>query len=201
MFRSSIAKIRLQLAAVNQFLILLLSLIIMGTIGVNGKITFGKQDNVCILYTTLDNRVAVYNNGYCLFPIVGATITFIASIVFLGYFILLFRRDEIFAPRLISLSHAVACIVMALFTFAICGEIGIGLKQGCSSLVPGWDLDKCRQIKNFEALYTAQVCAGIMGGAWMAAVILEYFQFKARPQQINSVAVEPAANIADKSPV
>ncbi len=63
MFRSSIAKIRLQLAAVNQFLIALLSLIIMGTIGVNGKISYSGQDSVCILYTTVDSKVPIYNNG------------------------------------------------------------------------------------------------------------------------------------------
>ncbi|KAF9571897.1 hypothetical protein EC968_010550 [Mortierella alpina] len=195
MFRSSIAKMRLQLAAVNQFLILLLSLIIMGTIGVNGKISYSGQDSVCILYTTVDNKVPIYNNGYCLFPVVGAALTFIASCILLGYFIMLLRRDEIFAPHYLSLSYAVTSVIMTLFAFAICGEIGIGLKQGCTSLVKGWTLDQCRDIKNFESLYTAQVCAGIMGGAWMAAVLLEYFQFKARPTN----AVQPSFPHTDKS--
>ncbi|KAF9982631.1 hypothetical protein BGZ75_005909 [Mortierella antarctica] len=195
MFRSSIAKMRLQLAAVNQFLILLLSLIIMGTVGVNGKISYSGQDSVCILYTTVDSKVPIYNNGYCLFPVVGAAITFIASCVCLGYFIMLLRRDEIFAPQYISLPYAVSSIIMTLFAFAICGEIGIGLKQGCTSLVKGWTLDQCRDIKNFESLYTAQVCAGIMGGAWMTAVLLEYFQFRARPTN----AVQPSLPHTDKS--
>lgn len=61
---------------------------------------------------------------------------------------ILHRRDD-FAPRIVSMALLATCAVMALFSFAICGEIGIGLNKACGVLVPGQNLAQCRSINNF----------------------------------------------------
>ncbi|KAG0260166.1 hypothetical protein BG011_002094 [Mortierella polycephala] len=72
--------------------------------------------------------------------------------------------------------------VMALFSFAICGEIGIGLK--------GRNL--CDLSTSISALHDAQVCAGLMGGCWLAVLILEWFQFKSRfPNSVGHIGKKP----------
>lgn len=60
----------------------------------------------------------------------------------------LHRQDD-FAPRIMSIVLLTTSAVMALFSFAICGEIGIGLNKACGALLPGLNLVQCRAIKNF----------------------------------------------------
>ncbi|KAG0069588.1 hypothetical protein BGZ89_002537 [Linnemannia elongata] len=121
----------------------------MGTVGVNGHITFENLNDGCLLYMSIDdNKVASYNN--------------------------------------VSMALLATSVVMALFSFAICGEIGIGLNKACGALVPGQKLAQCRSIKNFAALYAAQVCAGLMGGFWLAALVVEWIQYKKRPSVLST---------------
>ncbi|KAG0319120.1 hypothetical protein BGZ97_002723 [Linnemannia gamsii] len=75
---------------------------------------------------------------------------------------------------------------MVLFSFVISGEIGIGLKKACGALVPGQTLAQCRTNNNFAALYAAQVSAGLMGGFWLLALVVEWFQFKKRPSVLST---------------
>ncbi|KAG0367113.1 hypothetical protein BGX24_003403, partial [Mortierella sp. AD032] len=35
-------------------------------------------------------------------------------------------------------------------------------------------------------LYAAQVCAGLMGGFWLGALVVEWFQFKKRPSVLST---------------
>ncbi|KAF9089686.1 hypothetical protein BGX29_011916 [Mortierella sp. GBA35] len=158
----------------------------MGTVGVNGHITFENLDDGCLLYMTVDNKVISYNNGYCLVPIIGGAITGITSLLFLVYWLMVLRRRDDFAPRFVSIALLGTCVVMALFSFAICGEIGIGLNKACEALVPRQSLAYCRSIKNFAALYAAQVCAGLMGGFWLAGLVVEWLQFKKRPSVLST---------------
>jgi hypothetical protein len=63
MLGSSNAKARQTLTITSLCAIFLLSLIIMGTVGVNGKITVGSVNNACLLYMSVDGDVVTYNNG------------------------------------------------------------------------------------------------------------------------------------------
>ncbi|KAG0295875.1 hypothetical protein BGZ96_010784 [Linnemannia gamsii] len=85
-----------------------------------------------------------------------------------------------------SIALLTTSAVMALFSFVICGEIGIGLNKACGALLPGQKLAQCRTNKNFAALYAAQVCAGLMGGFWLMALVVEWFQFKKRPSVLST---------------
>ncbi|KAF9910916.1 hypothetical protein EC991_005090 [Linnemannia zychae] len=180
------SRIRLVLSLICFAIVIILSLVIMGTVGVNGHITFENLDDGCLLYMTVDNKVVSYNDGYCLFPIIGGAITCITALLLLGYWAMILHRRDDFAPRLVSLAILGIATVMALLSFAICGEIGLGLNKACGSLVPGQKLAQCRAIKNFAALYAAQVCAGLMGGFWLAALVVEWFQFKKRPSVLST---------------
>ncbi|KAF9124548.1 hypothetical protein BGW39_008118 [Mortierella sp. 14UC] len=186
MLNTSNARIRLVLSLICFAIIFILSLVIMGTVGVNGHITFESLTDGCLLYMTVDNKVVSYNNGYCLFPIISAAITCITSLLLLSYWSMILHRRDDFAPRLFSLAVLAITTSMALLSFAICGEIGIGLNKACKSLVPEQTLTQCRSVKNFAALYAAQVCAGLMGGFWLAAFVLEWLQFKKRPSVLST---------------
>ncbi|KAF9294443.1 hypothetical protein BGZ88_003891 [Linnemannia elongata] len=187
MLNTSNARIRLGLSLVCLAFIFILSLVIMGTVGVNGHITFENLNDGCLLYMSIDdNKVASYNNGYCLFPIIGGAITCVTSLLFMAYWVMILRRRDDFAPRIVSMALLATSVVMALFSFAICGEIGIGLNKACGALVPGQKLAQCRSIKNFAALYAAQVCAGLMGGFWLAALVVEWIQYKKRPSVLST---------------
>lgn len=63
MLNTSNARIRLVLVLVCLTGVFVLSLVIMGTVGVNGHITFENLDDGCLLYMSLDNKVVSYNNG------------------------------------------------------------------------------------------------------------------------------------------
>ncbi|KAK3841141.1 MAG: hypothetical protein J3R72DRAFT_446034 [Linnemannia gamsii] len=180
------SRMRLVLSLVCFASVFILSLVIMGTIGVNGHITFENLDDGCLLYMSVDNKVVSYNDAYCVFPIIGGAITCLTSLLLLGYWGMVLRRRDDFAPRFVSLAVLVICTVMAIFSFVICGEIGIGLNKACGALVPGQGLAQCRTIKNFAALYAAQVCAGLMGGFWLGALVVEWFQFKKRPSVLST---------------
>ncbi|KAF8943775.1 hypothetical protein BGZ47_005071 [Haplosporangium gracile] len=186
MLSTNNARIRLVLSLLCLSVVFVLSLVIMGTVGVNGHITFENLDDGCLLYMSIDNKVPSYNNGYCLFPIIGGAITCITSLLFLAYWIMILHRRDDFAPRIVSMALLVTCVIMALFSFAICGEIGIGLNKACGTLVPGQKLAQCRSIRNFAALYAAQVCAGLMGGFWLGALVVEWLQIKKRPSVLST---------------
>ncbi|KAG0027923.1 hypothetical protein BGZ81_005166 [Podila clonocystis] len=162
----------------------------MGTVGVNGRMSFRNVNNACLLYMTIDGNITTYNNGFCLFPIIGAAITAVFSLLFLLYWIMVAVRKDNFTPRLVSISFMALSAVLALFSFAICGEIGIGINKGCNIL--GEQRHRCRSSKNFNALYGAQICAGIMGGLWLITTILEFFQLKAMGRR-RSDLLDPAS--------
>ncbi|KAF9380087.1 hypothetical protein CPB97_008578 [Podila verticillata] len=143
MLGSSNAKVRQSLSIASLSAIFLLSLIIMGIIGVNGKITFRSVNNACLLFMT----------------------------------------DE-FSPRPVSISFLAMSMVLSLFSFAICAEIGIGLNKGCNIL--GDQRHHCHSGKNFAALYGAEICAGLMGGFWLMNTLLEFFQFKSMPRHTSA---------------
>ncbi|KAG0330912.1 hypothetical protein BG000_011365 [Podila horticola] len=128
--------------------------------------------------------------GFCLFPIIGAAITAIFALVFLLYWIMLAVKNVEFIPRLISISFMALSFVLALFSFSICGEIGIGVNKGCNIL--GEQSYRCRSSRNFNALYGAQICAGLMGGFWVIASFLEFFQLKAMGRRVSD-QFEPAS--------
>ncbi|KAG0097161.1 hypothetical protein BGZ93_003321, partial [Podila epicladia] len=106
----------------------------MGAVGVNGRRTFRNVNNACILYMTIDGNITTYNNGFCLFPIIGGAITAVFSLVFLLYWIMAAVKKHEFAPRWVSVSLMVLSFILALFSFSICGEIGIGINKGCNIL-------------------------------------------------------------------
>ncbi|KAF9153030.1 hypothetical protein BG015_004245 [Linnemannia schmuckeri] len=195
MLNTSNARIRLVLSLICLTVVFVLSLVIMGTVGVFGHITFENLDSGCLLYMSIDNEVPSYNNGYCLFPIIGGAITCITSLLFMAYWSMILHRRDDFAPRFVSMAMLATCVVMALFSFAICGEIGIGLNKACGALAPGQKLAQCRSTRNFAGLYAAQVCAGLMGGFWLGALIVEWFQFKKRPSVL-STSSDPVSQTA-----
>ncbi|KAG0047245.1 hypothetical protein BGZ83_007675 [Gryganskiella cystojenkinii] len=182
MFGSSSARVRQILTILCLSIIFILSLIIMGSVGVNGKITFRSFEKACLLYMTVDGDVITYNNGFCLFPIVGAAVVAVLSLVFLIYWIVDVHRKDEFAARSLSITFLFIAALLALLSFAICGEIGIGLNKGCRIL--GSDNRNCRSRKNFNALYGAEISAGLMGGFWILAMLLELFQLRCRPRAL-----------------
>ncbi|KAG0070999.1 hypothetical protein BGZ89_011884 [Linnemannia elongata] len=192
MLGTSTARIRQILTLICLFCIFLCSLIIMGLVGVNGKLTLGRSlDKGCLLYMTIEGDVTTYNNGFCLFPIVAAAVTAVFSLLFLIFLCMILRRKDEFSPRAMSMAMVFLSGLLALLSFAVCGEIGIGLNKGCRLLEDR--IDSCRSTKNFNALYGAQITAGIMGGFWLLTMLLEVFQLKGRPHFLATNTVDIAA--------
>ncbi|KAF9962337.1 hypothetical protein BGZ72_007390 [Mortierella alpina] len=148
----------------------LLSVIIMGLVGVNGKITLRSLNSACLLYMSIDNDVVSYNNGYCLFPIIACAITAVCALIFLALWIMFVHRKDEYAPKGVSVLFLGLSGALALLSFAVCGEIGIGLNKGCQIL----------------AIYGAEISAGIMGGLWLVAMLMELFQLKSKPPRLSS---------------
>ena len=142
------ARVRQFLTLICLVLIFLLSIIIMGLVGVNGKITFRSFNKGCLLYMSMDGDVMDYNNGYCFFPIIGAAVLAFISLIFLLYWSLALKRRDEFVPRPVSFSFILLSFLCTLLAFAICGEIGIGLNRGCKVL--GDQKDRCRKTNNFN---------------------------------------------------
>ena len=63
MYKQSSARVRLLLTAMCLFIVFLLSLVIMGSVGVNGDISFLTSNTGCMLYMTVDNKVPLYNSS------------------------------------------------------------------------------------------------------------------------------------------
>ncbi|GJJ73558.1 hypothetical protein EMPS_05916 [Entomortierella parvispora] len=182
---SSPPRVRLWTQTVFFLIVFLLTLVIMGTIGVNGSISFENLEKGCLLYITIDDKdVPHYKNAYCHFPIVAAAVICLFTLVFMALGIMVLRRKEEYAPRNVSISLLAASLFLTLFSFAITGEIGIGLKKGCESILPNLSLALCRSSNNFSSLYVAQVCSGLMGGVWLFILVLEWFNFKSRPSRL-----------------
>ncbi|KAG9072526.1 hypothetical protein KI688_000297 [Linnemannia hyalina] len=177
---TSAARIRQILILICLLCTLLCSLIVMGLVSVNGKITFDRYlNNVCLLYVTMDGDVVVYNNGFCLFPIIAAAITAGFSLMFLIFLCMVLHRKDEFSPTGLSLSVVFFSGLLALLSFAMCGEIGLGLNKACTLLEDS--IDSCRSNKNFSSLYGALITAGIMAGFWVLIMFLEVFQLLGRP--------------------
>ncbi|KAG0355727.1 hypothetical protein BC939DRAFT_457857 [Gamsiella multidivaricata] len=176
---TSNARVRQLLTIVCLTLSFIFSLIIMGLVGVNGKITTRSLSKSCLLYISADGDVLNYNNHHCLFPIIGAAVTAVLSLIFLVLWIMIVHRNDEFSPRPISIPFLILSALCALLSFAICGQIGIGLNRGCSIL--GDESYRCRKTSNFNALWGAEICAGISGGLWVIAMLLELFQFLRKP--------------------
>ncbi|KAF9357178.1 hypothetical protein BGX34_009514 [Mortierella sp. NVP85] len=164
----------------------------MGLVGVNGKITSQSFNKGCLLYMSMDGDVMDYDNGYCLFPIIGAAVLAFTSLIFLMYWFLALKRRDEFVPRPVSFSFILLSFLCTLLAFAICGEIGIGLNRGCKVL--GAQRDRCRKTNNFKALWVAEIFAGIIGGLWLIATLLELFQLKRRPPRL----LGPATSSVDR---
>lgn len=152
MFGSSAARIRQILVLTTLSCIVLLSVIIMGLVGVNGKITLpDSSDKGCLLYMTVDGNVASYNNGYCLFPIIAGAVTAMVALLLLIYLALVIHRKDEFSPIPMSMALVFLSGLMALLSFAMCGEIGLGLNKGCGIL--GDQIHSCRSRKNFSGKF------------------------------------------------
>ncbi|KAG0218089.1 hypothetical protein BGX33_008623 [Mortierella sp. NVP41] len=190
MFGTSTARVRQFLTLITLFCIFVCSLIIMSLVGVNGKITFPSLDKGCLLYMTIDGDVTTYNNGFCLFPIIAAAITGLFSLFFLFYWAMVLHRRDEFSPRPVSVLFLFMALSLAMLSFAVCGEIGIGLNKACKSFKE--KVGSCRSNMNFRALYAAEIIAGIMGGLWLLAMLLELFQLKGRPRLLATNTVDIA---------
>ncbi|KAF9205077.1 hypothetical protein BGZ49_004472 [Haplosporangium sp. Z 27] len=156
----------------------------MGTAGLNSDFTF-QNSTGCLLYMTSDSKAASYSASYCQFPVIGTGVISIFAIFFLGYFAAVTQRYDEYLPEVISLVFMGISVFMAIFSFAICGEIGIGLNIACRTTSPNQSMSQCLISSSFQAMYTAQVGAGLMGGFWIVAAILEYVQLKKKAQYDN----------------
>lgn len=152
MLGSSNARIRQILTIVCLCIVFLLSLIVMGLVGVNGNVTFQTFEKGCLLYMTVTDNVVTYNNGFCLFPIVGSAVIAFVSLLFLIYWIMIVHRKDEFAPRSMSGVFLAFSGLCGLLSFAICGEIGLGLNKGCQIL--GDQSRNCHSKKNFNGKTT-----------------------------------------------
>ncbi|KAF9417019.1 hypothetical protein BGZ94_010057 [Podila epigama] len=188
MLGSSNARVRQVLLLTCLCAAFLLSLIIMGIIGVNGKVTFLSMNKGCILYMTVEGDVTTYNNGFCLFPIIGSAVTAVFALLMIIYTAMVLVRKDEFSPRGISLAFMILSFLCAMLAFSMCGEIGLGLNKGCKILKERQD--RCRSEKNFSAIYGAQISAGIMGGFWLIASLLEFFQAKCQPRSLSATTVD-----------
>ncbi|KAF9897650.1 hypothetical protein BX616_005203 [Lobosporangium transversale] len=177
---SSNARVRQILILTCLCIIFLLSLIIMGLVGVHGKITFRSFTKGCVLYMSDDGQVISYNNGYCLFPIIAGAVIAVLSLIFILYLSMVIHRNDEFSPRSLSFLFFILSTLLALLAFAITAEIGIGLNKGCKLL--GDQSDRCRATKSFKELWVAEICAGIAGGLWVIIMLLELFQIKSHPR-------------------
>ncbi|KAF9987738.1 hypothetical protein BGZ65_002117 [Modicella reniformis] len=154
----------------------------MGTVGLNGDTSYLSSPKGCLLYMTVDGKTPSFNETYCQFPIVGAGVICVFAIFFLGYWAAVLHRYDEFLPIITSHIFIGCSVIMSLFSFVICGEIGIGLSIGCRSVTSGQSLSQCQAtVENMPSLYTAQVCAGLMGGFWIVGLVMEYIQYKKRP--------------------
>ncbi|KAG0359098.1 hypothetical protein BGZ54_010145 [Gamsiella multidivaricata] len=158
-------------------------MIIMGSIGINGNYTHANGDSGCFLYMTMDGKVPSFNSTYCQFPVIGAGIVSVFAVLFLGYWAAVVQRYDEFAPTIVSKIFMGFSVLLAVFAFSICGELGIGLNIGCRSVTSGQGLSKCQStVDSFQALNTAQVSAGLMGGFLLVAFTLELIQYKNLPE-------------------
>jgi len=185
---TSTARIRQIFTLICLSIIFILSLIIMGLVGVHGKTTVQSVNNACLLYMTVNGDVVSYNNSYCLFPIVGAAVLAFLSLCFIAYWVIVVHRNDEFAPRVISVLFLFMAPLCAMLAFAITGEIGIGLNRGCRQL--GAQINQCRKTKPFNALWGAEICAGMIGGLWLIAMLLEMFQFMGHPGHLPASTVD-----------
>ncbi|KAF9174727.1 hypothetical protein BGX21_009437 [Mortierella sp. AD011] len=156
----------------------------MGTAGLNSDFTY-QNSTGCLLYMTVDNKSASFSSTYCQFPVIGTGVIAMFDLFFLGYCAAVVQRYDEYLPETISLVFMGFSVFMAMFSFAICGEIGIGLNIACRTTSSGNSLSQCLANSSFQAMYTAQVCAGLMGGFWIAATILEYIQLRKRTEYEN----------------
>ncbi|KAF9112509.1 hypothetical protein BGX27_003266 [Mortierella sp. AM989] len=148
----------------------------MGCVGVNGKIKLSDGHKGCILFMDNQNGNVIYNNGFCLFPLVGAAVVAgLTFIFFIIWSVIISRREEVSA-KAISITFMVFMTACALLSFAICAEVGIGLNKGCN-ILPDDQRHNCRHRGKFNALWAAEICAGISGGFLIIALVLEVFQF------------------------
>ncbi|KAG0317827.1 hypothetical protein BGZ99_006081 [Dissophora globulifera] len=190
MFRFNGAKLRQLLIIACFFITFTLAACIMGLVNTNGKITLPPPDfhKRCLLYMTLDGGVYSYNNSYCLFPIIGGAVLAFFSLLFLIYWVFnLFRRRE-FVPKPVSWIMIVLSFMLACLAFAICAEIGIGLNKACNLL--GDQQNHCHHTSPFNALWGAEISAGIAGGFYLVICLLELFQLRARRNKLPAATVD-----------
>ncbi|KAI8361189.1 hypothetical protein B0O80DRAFT_422270 [Mortierella sp. GBAus27b] len=158
MYKQSSARVRLLMTAACLFIVFLLALIIMGTIGLNGGTSYQNSPKGCLLYMTVDGKTPSFSEGYCQFPIVGAGVISVFALLFLGYWAAVVHRYDEYLPTLTSQIFMGIAVIMSLFSFALCGEIGIGLNIGCRSVTSGQGLGQCQTvIDNVQAQATTSV--------------------------------------------
>ncbi|KAF8930436.1 hypothetical protein EDD21DRAFT_375787 [Dissophora ornata] len=173
----------------------ILSICIIGLVGVHGMVTFENLTTGCLLFMTREGDVLTYNNAYCIFPIVGSAVMALATLLLLIFLGLVIVKNDEFSPRPMSIFFIVFSGLLALLAFAICAEIGIGLNKGCNLL--GDQSYRCRRTSNFNALWGAEICAGLIGGFFVIATVLEVFQLKAHTRARFSSTVAPQRAGAD----
>ncbi|KAF9205288.1 hypothetical protein BGZ49_004231 [Haplosporangium sp. Z 27] len=205
MFGRSNAWIRQVLIFFCIIMTFILSLIIMGCVGVHGKLRLGNGHKGCILYMDIDNgnidynnSNAVYNNGFCLFPLVGAAVIAGLTFIITVYLAITLSGGEEVNPRPIAYTITAFILAMTLLAFSICAEIGIGLNKGCK-ILPQDQRHNCRRRKRFNALWAAEICAGLSGGFLLIAFMLEMFQLMLPANYSSKVAVDSSYN--DKTTV
>ncbi|KAF9366691.1 hypothetical protein BGX34_010366 [Mortierella sp. NVP85] len=160
----------------------------MGTIALNGEVSYNDSPKGCLLYMTVDGKSPAFINSYCQFPIIGAGVISVFALLFLGYCTAVLHRYDEYLPSLTSQILMGLAVIMSLFSFTLCGEIGIGLNIGCRSVTSGKGMSQCQAaVDNYGALSTAQVCAGLMGGFWLVGFVTEYIQLKQQPVYDDSV--------------
>jgi len=76
--------------------------------------------------------------------VIGAAVTSVFAVLFLGYWAAVVHRCDEYAPVIASQIFMVISVVMTMVSFAICGEIGIGLNVGCQSIAPGGGMGGCQ---------------------------------------------------------
>jgi hypothetical protein len=148
MLGNSSARIRQIFTIFCLSIIFILALIIMGSVGVNGQASIQNLERGCLLYMSINDGVATFNNGFCLFPIVGAAVVSLLALIFLLYWIMVVYQKDEFAPKPMTILFLTVAASCALLSFAICGEIGIGLSKGC--MVLGENNQHCRSMRHFN---------------------------------------------------
>ncbi|KAF9432787.1 hypothetical protein BGZ76_010323 [Entomortierella beljakovae] len=168
----------------------------MGSIGVNGKMDTDDGHKGCRLFMDYENGGYVYNNGFCLFPLVGGAVICGITFIFLILWGLIMFRSGGAANRVFMIVFLTFGIMMAMLSFAMCAEIGIGLTKGCKVL-PDDMRHNCRHRGGWNALWAAEICSGLSGGFLIIAVAMGALQYMTQMSPTQNT-ISPAQSQTEK---